>query len=209
MADVSKIKLSDNTEYNIKDTVARNNVTQLDENKLDKTSLKNESSTANDEGYSANYLNDKLVSVGATAPTNGERVWFSKSNNKFEGIYVDNENIDSIQEINQDLTPNTTYTNSATAKFFKSRKVVDCFLLIDLKAQSSAAAYWKLAEGLRFKPKTERFEYGRLLQSNGAYTGTAFMLQIKTNGDMYLKSSSGYQNNYKIYLNMTYLTDDV
>ena len=107
MAEINKIQLSDGTQYDIEDTVARNNVTQLDEDKLDKTSLKNEGSTANDEGYSANYLNDKLVSVGATAPTNGEKVWFKTSKNKF--------NKNDLHIINAYFTVNNPTFQSNTA----------------------------------------------------------------------------------------------
>ena len=61
--------------------VANNNITDLNNNKLDVDAVLNQASTDTDKPYSADYLNDKLVSVGATAPENGERVWFKKSKN--------------------------------------------------------------------------------------------------------------------------------
>jgi hypothetical protein len=61
--------------------VANNNITDLNNNKLDADAVLNQASTDTDKPYSADYLNDKLVSVGATAPENGERVWFKKGKN--------------------------------------------------------------------------------------------------------------------------------
>ena len=65
--------------------VANNNITDLNNNKLDADAVQNEASTDTDKPYSADYLNDKLVSVGATSPTGGEKVWFSKSKNLISG----------------------------------------------------------------------------------------------------------------------------
>ena len=60
--------------------VVNNNGAMVD-NKLDVSDVLNQASTDTDKPYSADYLNDKLVSVGVEAPENGERVWFSKSKN--------------------------------------------------------------------------------------------------------------------------------
>ena len=56
-------------------------INEIINNKVETTAIKNEASTETDEIYSSNYLNDKLVSVGATAPTDGRRVWFKYSKN--------------------------------------------------------------------------------------------------------------------------------
>ena len=72
--------------------VINNNITDLNNNKLDKNEVLNEASTDTDKPYSADYLNDKLVSVGAEAPTNGERVWFKKSVNLFDNSKIDGSN---------------------------------------------------------------------------------------------------------------------
>lgn len=74
---------------------------------------------------------DKLVSVGATAPTNGERVWFAKSKNLFDknninllncyftatNPYLQSSNVSKTAYI--EIKPNTTYTISkvATSRF--------------------------------------------------------------------------------------------
>lgn len=63
-----------------------NAINELETDKLDKESVVNEPSTETDEVYSSNYLNDKLVSVGTTAPTDGRRVWFKNSRNLIEPL---------------------------------------------------------------------------------------------------------------------------
>ena len=73
--DLNKAKVQDDI------AVINNNITDLNNNKLDINAVLNQASTDTDKPYSADYLNDKLVSVGATAPENGERVWFKKSKN--------------------------------------------------------------------------------------------------------------------------------
>ena len=66
--------------------VANNNINDLNNNKLDINEVLNQASTDTDKPYSADYLNDKLVSVGTTAPTDGERVWFKNSRNLIEPL---------------------------------------------------------------------------------------------------------------------------
>lgn len=75
----------DDNNAEVQDDIAviNNNITDLNNNKLDADAVKNEASTETDEVYSSDYLNDKLVSVGAEAPTNGEIVWFAKGKNLF------------------------------------------------------------------------------------------------------------------------------
>ena len=101
--------------------VANNNITDLNNNKLDADAVLNEASTDTDKPYSADYLNDKLVSVGATAPENGERVWFKKSKNLFNKNTTNILNARMNNTITADTNermifveckPNTTYTCS-------------------------------------------------------------------------------------------------
>ena len=70
--------------------VANNNITDLNNNKLDINAVLNQASTDTDKPYSADYLNDKLVSVGTTAPTDGRRVWFEKGKNLFNKDTITN-----------------------------------------------------------------------------------------------------------------------
>ena len=82
-----------NTEVQDDIAVINDNITDLNNNKLDADAVKNEASTETDEVYSSNYLNDKLVSVGTTSPTGGERVWFAHSHNLLslvDGTYTAN-----------------------------------------------------------------------------------------------------------------------
>lgn len=88
IANINKVTASDMNEIknvvnnNADDIdVANNNITQLHNNKLDIADVLNQASTDTDKPYSADYLNDKLVSVGTTAPTDGRRVWFKESKN--------------------------------------------------------------------------------------------------------------------------------
>ena len=102
--------------------VANNNITDLNNNKLDINAVLNQASTDTDKTYSADYLNDKLVSVGTTAPTDGRRVWFKKGKNLFDGqlelgMYdetgakaTNNANYRNVAPIN--VQPSTTYTFS-------------------------------------------------------------------------------------------------
>lgn len=90
IANINKVTASDMNEIkNVVNShaddidVANNNITDLNNNKLDADAVQNQASTDTDKPYSADYLNDKLVSVGTTAPTDGRRVWFCKSNNLF------------------------------------------------------------------------------------------------------------------------------
>lgn len=88
IANINKVTASDMNEIkNVVNShaddidVANNNITDLNNNKLDIDAVLNQASTDTDKPYSADYLNDKLVSVGTTAPTDGERVWFKKGIN--------------------------------------------------------------------------------------------------------------------------------
>ena len=45
------------------------------------TEILNVKSNSKIMGYSANYLNDRIVNVSPTEPTSGEKVWLQKSNN--------------------------------------------------------------------------------------------------------------------------------
>lgn len=63
-----------------------NAINELETDKLETSAIVNEPSTETDEVYSSGYLNDKLVSVGTTAPTDGRRVWFKNSRNLIEPL---------------------------------------------------------------------------------------------------------------------------
>lgn len=128
--DMNEIKSVVNSHANDIDT-ANNNITNLDNDKLDINEVLNQASTDTDKPYSANYLNSKLVSVGATAPINGERVWFAKGKNLFDknninllncyftatNPYLQPSDVSKTAYI--EIKPNTTYTISkvVTARF--------------------------------------------------------------------------------------------
>lgn len=59
-------------------------INEIIDNKLDIVDVLNEASTDTDKPYSADYLNDKLVSVGTSAPSDGRRVWFKKGKNMWK-----------------------------------------------------------------------------------------------------------------------------
>jgi hypothetical protein len=93
--------------------VANNNITDLNNNKLDINEVLNQASTDTDKPYSADYLNDKLVSVGTTAPENGERVWFAKSKNLWGGFTF--SKIVNGVNFTQNSDGSITMTGTATA----------------------------------------------------------------------------------------------
>ena len=80
--DKFKVSASDMNEIkkvvNQNATATETELTRLETDKLDIADVLNQASTDTDKPYSADYLNDKLVSVGAEAPTDGRRVWFKK-----------------------------------------------------------------------------------------------------------------------------------
>lgn len=107
-----------------------NAVNELETNKLEASAVVNEPSTETDEVYSSEYLNDKLVSVGTTAPTDGKRVWFPKGKNLFDGqlelgSYGGSGETTSTTNTYRNInaifvSPNTTYTfsiNGTTQKY--------------------------------------------------------------------------------------------
>lgn len=63
-------------------------INEIINNKLDVVDVLNEASTDTDKTYSADYLNDKLVSVGTEEPTDDIKVWFKTIDNS---IVVDNQ----------------------------------------------------------------------------------------------------------------------
>lgn len=71
-------------------------INELETDKLEISAVVNEASTDTDKTYSANYLNDKLVSVGTTAPTDGRRVWFSKSKNLLAIKHLTTQTINGV-----------------------------------------------------------------------------------------------------------------
>lgn len=99
-----------------------NAINELETDKLETSAVVNEPSTETDEVYSSDYLNDKLVSVGATAPTDGRRVWFKKGKNLISGWQqgfwgttdgsYNGTRTDYICTHKILVKPNTTYTYS-------------------------------------------------------------------------------------------------
>lgn len=63
-------------------------INELETDKLETRAIVNEPSTETDEVYSSDYLNDKLVSVGSEAPTDGRRVWFKKGKNLYNNALI-------------------------------------------------------------------------------------------------------------------------
>ena len=91
--------------------VANNNITDLNNNKLDINAVLNQASTDTDKPYSADYLNDKLVSVGTTAPTDGREVWFKTIDNS---IVVNNQewfNPNNVEKYSTNETKIGTWTD--------------------------------------------------------------------------------------------------
>lgn len=100
--------------------VANNNINDLNNNKLDVDAVLNQASTDTDKPYSADYLNDKLVSVGTTAPENGERIWFAKSANLFNKSLTPFYNYDATYtELATGVK--ATLTSAGTNKYFAMR----------------------------------------------------------------------------------------
>jgi hypothetical protein len=93
-------------------TVINNNITDLNNNKLDINAVLNQASTDTNKTYSANYLNDKLVSVGTTAPTDGRKVWFKIIDNS---IVVNNQEWYS--------KPKVLWTNPNPTSVFASQTI--------------------------------------------------------------------------------------
>ena len=111
----------DDNKTEVQDDIAviNNNITDLNNNKLDINAVLNEASTDTDKTYSADYLNDKLVSVGVEAPTDGRRVWFKKSENIFKGandLYNNIQNTNNFEKSNEsDGGLRLTKTSAGTA----------------------------------------------------------------------------------------------
>ena len=102
--------------------VANNNITDLNNNKLDINAVLNQASTDTDKPYSADYLNDKLVSVGTTAPENGERVWFKNSRNLIEPLMATatSNGVTCTNNGDGSFTLNGTATANATFRLNQS-----------------------------------------------------------------------------------------
>lgn len=111
IANINKVTASDMNEIksvvNGNATATETELTRLETDKLNIADVLNQASTDTDKPYSADYLNDKLVSVGTEAPTDGERVWFGKSKNILpQNKYIATTTINGI-----------TYTNNGDGTF--------------------------------------------------------------------------------------------
>lgn len=115
---------------------------------------------------------------------------------------------DEIIEDTQTEFNNSTYASTADATFYINNRVVDALMVFTLVAYSSPAGYLKIASGLKYKPKHELFLISNVLTSNGTMTGNFALIQIKANGDIYLKTNQAYGSGQKIYISLTYITND-
>lgn len=130
-------------------------------------------------------------------------------------IYVLNNNIyeelmqkEKIEKVTQNLTLNTTYANGGTVNYIKSNNIVQAYIRLDLKAVSKPASYINIASGLLFKPLTELRIYANLLSNIEVLSSNEALVQIKTNGDIYLKTTASYANNSLVIITSTYITED-
>ena len=147
--DLNKAKVQDDI------AVINNNITDLNNNKLDINAVLNQASTDTDKPYSADYLNDKLVSVGAEAPTDGRRVWFEKGKNLFDldsayhgtinaqGVEGSNESFRTTQFI--PTTPGTTYYFSTTQISGQTNKQIYIAYYDNSKTFVSRTSYQQLS----------------------------------------------------------------
>ena len=81
------------------------------------TEIMNEHSDSKIMGYSANYLNERLVKVSPTEPTTGEEVWIDNTNKK---IYTKNDN-DVYEEFNNVIVESGSNENGAWVKYSDGR----------------------------------------------------------------------------------------
>lgn len=115
---------------------------------------------------------------------------------------------EKIEKVTQNLTLNTTYANGGTANYIKSNNTVQAYIRLDLKAVSKPASYINIASGLLFKPLTELRIYANLLNNIEVLSSNEALVQIKTNGDIYLKTTASYANNSLVIITFTYITGD-
>ncbi len=84
------------------------------------TEIMNEHSDSKIMGYSANYLNERLVKVSPTEPTTGEEVWVQKSNNLFDknkcSIVQDSVALDISELV---IGKTYTFSTNISVKSFK------------------------------------------------------------------------------------------
>ncbi len=131
-------------------------------------------------------------------------------------IYVLNDNNvyeefiqkEQIKKVTQNLTLNTTYAKGGTVNYIKSNNIVQAYMRLDLKAVSTAASYINIASGLLFKPLTELKIYANLLSNNEAILSNNILVQIRTDGAIYLKTTASYANNSLVMITFTYITGD-
>ena len=131
-------------------------------------------------------------------------------------IYVLNDNNvyeefiqkEQIKKVTQNLTLNTTYAKGGTVNYIKSNNIVQAYMRLDLEAVSKPASYINIASGLLFKPLTELRIYANLLSNIEVLSSNEALVQIKTNGDIYLKTTASYANNSLVIITFTYITGD-
>lgn len=101
-------------------------INELETDKLETSAVVNEASTETDEVYSSNYLNNKLVSVGAEAPTDGASLWVQPTTENL----LDYRNFQTRTYNGIDIVNNHdgTFTINGTATAEISAVISDAFL---------------------------------------------------------------------------------
>lgn len=136
LGDISTLTTTDKTSV-------VNAVNELENDKLETSAVVNEPSTETDEVYSSGYLNDKLVSVGSTTPTDGRRVWFKKSKNLWGGLPSDvsatHNTVAFINYANGSISMNGTATGG-TAYSILSTGIISNHHYITLPAGTYTAS---------------------------------------------------------------------
>lgn len=169
-------------------------------------------------------LNNTDIKISFTTPSNAKYVRLQYLADDEDNLTIDVEpkmyvlndnNVyeefaqkEQIEKVTQNLTLNTTYANGGTANYIKSNNTVQAYIRLDLKAVSKPASYINIASGLLFKPLTELRIYANLLNNIEVLSSNEALVQIKTNGDIYLKTTASYANNSLVIITFTYITGD-
>lgn len=156
-------------------------------------------------GDTGNYI-DMYKTVIIEEGTNiiSDKMYVLNDNNVYEEFMPK----EKIEKVTQNLTLNTTYAKGGTVNYIKSNNIVQAYMRLDLEAVSKPASYINIASGLLFKPLTELRIYANLLNNIEVLSSNEALVQIKTNGDIYLKTTASYANNSLVIITFTYITGD-
>ena len=147
--------------------VINNNITDLNNNKLDINEVLNQASTDTDKPYSANYLNDKLVSVGKTAPTDGRRVWFAKGKNLF----------------NKDTITTGKYITDTGGEGTNSTTFCSGFIKVQPSTKYYVSGRKNGWGNVAFYDENKTF-ISRINETNNIFTTTSTTYYIRINGNL-------------------------